>query len=93
MEIYKLIPKVMDEIGAIGKERKNVQQNYQFRGIDDIYNAVNTALAKHEIFCVPKVTAHHREERQTKAGGVLIYTILEVDYTFMLLMGHSLLLP
>lgn len=82
MEIYKLIPKVMDEIGAIGKGRKNVQQNYQFRGIDDIYNAVNAALAKHEVFCVPKVINNRREERQTKTGGVLIYTILEVEYTF-----------
>ena len=82
MEIYKLIPKVMEEIGAIGKGRKNVQQNYQFRGIDDIYNAVNAALAKHEVFCVPKVISKSREERQTKAGGMLIYTILEVEYTF-----------
>ena len=82
MEIYKLIPKVMEEIGAIGKGRKNVQQNYQFRGIDDIYNAVNAALAKHEVFCVPKVISNRREERQTKAGGMLIYTILEVEYTF-----------
>ena len=82
MEIYKLIPLVMAEIGAIGKDRKNLQQNYQFRGIDDIYNAVNSALAKHSVFCVPKVISNHREERQTKSGGTLIYTVLNVEYTF-----------
>lgn len=81
-QIYKLIPLVMAEIGAIGKNRKNVSQGYQFRGIDDVYLAVNAALAKHQVFCVPKVLSNSREERQTKNGGLLIYTIMEIEYTF-----------
>jgi hypothetical protein len=80
--IYTLIPKVMDEIGAIGKDRKNIQQNYQFRGIDDLYNAVHSALARHGVFCVPTVIDQKREERPSKSGGVLIYTVLTIKYTF-----------
>lgn len=82
MEIFKKIPLVMAEIGAIGKDRKNAQQGYSFRGIDDIYNAVNSALAKHGVFCVPSVEDMKREDRQAKTGGNLNYTILTMKYTF-----------
>ena len=81
-EIFKKIPLVMAEIGAIGKTRNNPQQGYKFRGIDEVYNAVNAALAKHEVFCVPTVLEMTREERQTKQGGTLLYTILKIKYLF-----------
>jgi hypothetical protein len=80
--IYELIPKVMQDIGAIGKGRKNQQQNYAFRGIDDMYNAVQPVLVKHGVFVCPAVIEQAREERQTKSGGNLIYTILTVKHTF-----------
>jgi hypothetical protein len=32
--IHELMPKVMADIGAIGKGERNTQQNYSFRGID-----------------------------------------------------------
>lgn len=80
-DIFKAIPRVMSEIGAIGKDRTNKQQNYQFRGIDDVYNAINAALVKHGVFCVPNVLSMKREERESKTGGVLLYTILDVEFT------------
>lgn len=90
MEIFKKIPLVMAEIGAIGKDRKNQQQGYSFRGIDDIYNAVNAALAKHGVFCTPSVEDMKREERQTQKGGTLFYTILTVKYVFYASDGSSI---
>ena len=88
-KIYKQISLVMGEIGAIGKDRKNPQQGYSFRGIDDIYNAVNAALAKHEVFCAPFVEDIKREERPTQKGGVLFYSILTIKYTFYASDGSS----
>jgi hypothetical protein len=88
--IYTAIPAVMGEIGAIGKDRKNPQQGYQFRGIDDIYNAVNAALVKHGVFCVPFMEDMKREERQTQKGGTLLYTILTMRYTFFASDGSSI---
>ena len=87
--IHEQIPKVMAEIGAIGKTRNNPQQGYKFRGIDEVYNAVNSALSNHGIFCAPTVLKMTREERQTKAGGALLYTILEIKYTFYASDGSS----
>lgn len=81
-EIFKKIPIIMSEIGAIGKDRKNAQQGYAFRGIDDVYAAVNSVLAKHGVFCVPTILKMVREERQSQKGGILLYTILDVQYRF-----------
>lgn len=56
--IYELIPRVMADIGAVEKNRKNEQQKYQFRGIEDFYQAAHPAFVKHGIFCVPEVLEH-----------------------------------
>ena len=82
MKIYQQIPKVMAEIEAIGKDRKNESQGFKFRGIDDIYNELHSNLAKHGVFTVPEVLESHREERQTKTGGVMTYTISRIKYRF-----------
>ena len=89
-KIYEVMPIIMKEIGSIGKDRKNTQQNYSFRGIDDVYNAVNASLAKNGVFCVPEVLSEKREERQTQKGGTLIYTVLSIKYTFYASDGSSI---
>lgn len=81
-KIFAAIPKVMKAIGSIGKDRKSATQGYSFRGIDDLYNAASEALIAHEVFIVPVVLDMKREERQTKSGGGLLYTILTIKYTF-----------
>ena len=81
-KIFKAISGVMSDIGSISKDRLNDKQKYKFRGIDDVYNALQPALIKHNVFCVPHVKKVHREERKTSSGGNLIYTVVDVDYTF-----------
>ncbi len=53
--IYSLIPRVMADIGAVTKDRKNEQQKYAFRGIEDFYQAAHPALIRHGVFCAPEV--------------------------------------
>lgn len=79
--IYSAINAVMAEIGTIGKEKKS-QQGFMYRGIDDVMNALNPALINHKVFAVPEVLEQKREERSTKNGGVLIYSICKIRYTF-----------
>src|SRR3990167_1532814 len=74
--IYTAIPKVMQAVGAVAKDRRNEQQRYKFRGIDDILNACQKPMLEAGVFCVPAVTDHKREERESKSGGMLVYTIL-----------------
>lgn len=81
-KIYEAISNVMAEIGAIGKEKKNQQQGFMYRGIDDVMNALQPALVKHKVFIAPEVISEQREERQTQKGGILFYTRLEIAFKF-----------
>lgn len=81
-KIYEAISNVMAEIGAIGKEKKNLQQGFMYRGIDDVMNALQPALVKHKVFIAPEVISEQREERQTQKGGLLFYTRLEIVFKF-----------
>lgn len=78
---------VMGAVGAVGKDRKNVQQNFAYRGIEDIYNAVHAAMAEHGVYMLPEVLSHERQERVTKSGGNSTYTFLTVRYKFVAVDG------
>jgi hypothetical protein len=82
MNIYEAIASIMAKGCAIGKEKRNQQQGFLYRGIDDVMNAFNPLLAEHGVFVVPEVLEATREERQTSKGGNLIYSVLRVKYTF-----------
>lgn len=87
--IYQTISDVMAEIGFIGKDTKNQQQGFMYRGIDAVMNALNPALIKHKLFVVPEVLEQTREERQNAKGTNLIYSICKVKYTFFAEDGSS----
>lgn len=80
--IYTAIVEIMDDIKSIGKERYNKMQSYSFRGIDDVYNALQPALIKHKVFCVPTVKSVKREDGVSAKGTPLKYTVVDVDYEF-----------
>lgn len=88
-EIYAAINGVMADVGAIGKDKTNVQQKFKYRGVDDVMNALQPAMVKHGIFVVPEIIEQRREERQTKTGGNLIYSVCTVRYTFYAKDGSS----
>jgi hypothetical protein len=82
-KIYSAIMVAMNEIGFIGKDKKNPQQGYNFRGIDDVLNSLQPALIKAKLFIVPRIIAMERQERQSKSGGLLIYTTVRGEYDFV----------
>ncbi len=82
MQIHTAICNIMSEIGAIEKAKTNQQQGFKYRGIDDVMNALQPLFVKHRIYAVPEMLEHTREERQTKSGGTLIYSICKMKYTF-----------
>lgn len=85
MNVYQAIAAVMAELSkeGISKDRKNQQQGYAFRGIDDMYNALSPILAKNGLCILPRVLARETIERQTKSGGALFYTTVEVEFDFV----------
>lgn len=88
-KIFQLIPAIMGEIDAVGKNKQNKQQGFMYRGIDDVMNAINPALVKHKVFIVPEVLEQNREERQTNKGSNLIYSICKMKFKFCAEDGSS----
>lgn len=87
--IYGLIGQAMNEIGAIGKDSRNQQQGFMYRGIDAVYNALNPVMAKLGLFITPEILDHKRDERVTikydsqgnEKKSSLFYSIITVKYT------------
>lgn len=92
-QIHTLIGKAMGEIGAISKDKKSTNASgkvmYSFRGIDDVYNALNPVMAKYGLFVTPEILDQKREERKTASGGALIYTILTIRFSVFAPDGSS----
>ena len=88
-QIYGLIGKAMQKIGAIGKDSRNAQQGFMYRGIDAVYNALNPVMAELGLFICPEILEQRREERTTKNGTALTYSILTIKYTIYAPDGSS----
>jgi hypothetical protein len=87
--IYKQILAIMSDMEAIGKNKRNDQQKYNFRGIDDMYNALHPLFAKHGVFITSEIVSSSREQKPTQSGGVLLYSIVNVKFTFFAEDGSS----
>jgi hypothetical protein len=84
-KVYAAIAAVTEEMAreGIAKGRKNQQQGYQFRGIDDVYNALSPVLARNKLCILPNVLERGCEERQTAKGGALFYVTVRVRFDFV----------
>ena len=95
--IYKAINSIMSEMDAISKGKKNQQQGFMYRGIDDVMNALQPLLSKHRVFIVPEILEQTREERVTVKKGSndssyesrLMFSICKIKYTFFADDGSS----
>jgi len=83
--VYAAICAVQAEVGkeGIAKNRKNQQQGYIFRGIDEMYNALSPLLAKHSLCILPRMMNRTCEERQSQRGGALFYVTVEAEFDFV----------
>lgn len=82
-DIYSKLIDIMRDMPAIGKDKVNAQQRFNYRGIDDVMNVLQPLFVKHGVFAVPEVLDKSREERTSKNGSVMAYTVLTVKYTLI----------
>ena len=85
MKVYQAINKVQSAMSQTGisKDRKNAQQGYSFRGIDDVYNALAPLLSQHGLCILPRVLSRECVERTSAKGGVLFYVTVEAEFDFV----------
>ena len=83
--VYRAISAVAGAIAkeGIAKNKKNTQQGFMFRGIDDVYNALAPILSEFGLVVLPRVLQRIETERETKSGGALFNVVVEVEFDFV----------
>lgn len=90
--VYKAIAAVQGELAKTGisKDGVNSQQNYKFRGIDQVYGALSPLLAKHGLCVLPRIIERDMHERVTvkewngqKKESVLFYVTVTAEFDFV----------
>jgi len=84
-KVYAAIAAVQADLCKVGisKDRKNLTQNYAFRGIDDIYGAVAPLLSTHGLCILPNYRNRAMEIAESKQGGNLFYVTVEGVFDFV----------
>ena len=83
--VYRAISSVAGAIAkeGIAKNKKNTQQGFMFRGIDDVYNALAPILSEFGLVVLPRVLKRIETEREAKSGGALFNVVVEVEFDFV----------
>jgi hypothetical protein len=89
--IFTAMQEVMKEVGAVRKAERNTHQNFNFRGIDAVINAVSPAFRKHGVFCTPTVIDSTYESVQVGQNRTNMgHARVTVRYTFHATDGSSI---
>lgn len=89
--IQAALAAVMADVREVRKTDRNTAQNFSFRGIDAVLNAVGPALRAHGVVIMPRVLDYRYDtvevgQRRTQMGHVII----TAEYTFVGPAGDSL---
>lgn len=87
--IYQKLASIMKATKAIAKGQKNEQQNFMFRGIDDIMNELHSIFADNEVFIIPEVVNYEVQEKISEKSyqgqvkkSITYYTRARIKFHF-----------
>lgn len=81
--IYSALSSVMTDVLAVSKTGRNTDQNYSFRGVDAVVNAVGPVLRKHHVLLLPELLdVSYRDVRTSRDKPAREVTV-QVRYTFV----------
>lgn len=98
IEVLKAINAIQDELiqlGGIGKMQSTKPANsgysndksdkfsYNYRGIDDLYNAISPLMVKNKLICTPHIEHLAVNKYLNKYGDIVFKTCLTIRYTFI----------
>lgn len=89
-KIYAKIGDILKDIQPISKGRRNIQQGYSFRGVEDAMNMLSPILAKHGVFPTTKSIEDVRnDEVQSKTGTLGYHYVRRYTFAFFADDGSS----
>lgn len=80
MKVQEALTHVMQDVREVRKKERNTHQNFNFRGIDTVMNAVGPALRKHGVVIMPEVLEHNLASKPNAKGGTVNYCDVKVKY-------------
>ena len=82
-QIYKALTGIIGDVNAIGKNSKNQQQGFMFRGIDDVMNELHDLFGKYKVVIVPEVVDYNVSEKTTAKGTIMYVTRSTIKFHFV----------
>lgn len=82
MKVHEAVTAVMETVREVRKDGRNTQQNFNFRGVDAVVNAVSPAMRKVGLTIHPSKVEHRPNSKQLSGGKMATSIDVIVDYTF-----------
>lgn len=83
MEVYKAICQVTGDLGKVGINKVRDGNGYKFRGIDDVYQAINPLLFSHGLCILPRMMSRTCVERTSSANKIIFVVTVEAEFDFV----------
>lgn len=80
--VYEALAAVQAGVRAVGKDSRNLEQGYNFRGIDAVVNAVGPQLREHRVLVIPEVVEAGYRDVTTSRGKPSRECTVKVRYRF-----------
>jgi hypothetical protein len=80
--VQEALTKVMNDVREVAKNDRNTQQNFSFRGIDAVVNAVAPALRRHGVVVVPDLVSIDYLPFTSSKGTAMMCARVVVTYVF-----------
>jgi len=83
--VYTAISGVIADLShsGIAKRQTNVRDQYQYRGIDDVYDSLSPLLAKHRLCILPRILKRTVVERRDELGNLLMSVSVKAAFDFV----------
>ncbi|RZT87552.1 ERF superfamily protein [Pseudonocardia sediminis] len=88
--VVEAMAAVMEDVRAVAKNDRNQQQQYAFRGIDAVVNAVGPIFRKHQVVPMPVLESVNYRDVQTSNGKPSRECTVTVRYRFFGPAGDSI---
>lgn len=69
-------------IDGIDKAQRNKDQNYNFRGIDDVMDALSPLMADSGIIAIPSALSREQQNLKTQKGTDMFKVVVKMRYDF-----------
>lgn len=84
LEVYRAIAMITSELGEVGipkaREAAEGGPRFKFRGIDQVYAALNPLLARHNLCILPRIVSREMTQRTSARGGAIFSVVVEAEF-------------